>query len=82
MDAYSGLLLLITAAAVGIAATIGILRRQRRQVDAVEPESPFAVSTEGMRRCPSCGMGNLVGDRTCSSCGQALPAPVAPPSLA
>jgi len=74
MDADSGLLLLITAAAVGIVATIQILRRDRQlQLQAVDHESPFAVSTEGMERCPSCGMGNLVGDRTCSACGKPLP---------
>lgn len=73
METQSGLLLLITAAAVGIVATIQILRRDRMELSAVDHESPFAVSTEGMERCPSCGMGNLVGDRTCSACGKPLP---------
>jgi hypothetical protein len=36
-------------------------------------ENPFAVSTEGMKRCPSCAFGNLVTDSTCSSCGKRLP---------
>jgi hypothetical protein len=75
MDTQAGLLLLITAAAIGIAATIEILRRDRMTLQAVDHESPFATSTEGMERCPSCGMGNLVGDRTCSSCGKRLPEP-------
>ena len=73
METQSGLLLLITAAAVGIVATIQILRRDRMELSAVDHESPFAVSTEGMERCPACGMGNLVGDRTCSACGKPLP---------
>jgi hypothetical protein len=72
MDTESGLLLMITCAAVGIVATLGILRRQRLQAEGPH-ESPFAVSTEGMKRCPSCGTGNLVTDGTCSTCGKALP---------
>jgi hypothetical protein len=35
-------------------------------------ESPFAVSTEGHKICPKCGMGNLWTDRTCISCGGPL----------
>jgi hypothetical protein len=65
------LLFLIAAAAVGIVATLFILRSQRRA--AVPPESPFAASTEGEKRCPHCGMGNLWTDRTCISCGRPLP---------
>jgi hypothetical protein len=73
MDATSGLLLVVGAAAVGIAATIGILRRQRIEALSASQENPYAVATEGMKRCPSCGMGNLVTDATCSSCGKRLP---------
>ena len=51
------------AAALGIVGTIGILRKQRRALEAARRESPFAVATEGMKRCPSCGMGNLVDGR-------------------
>jgi hypothetical protein len=74
MDEQSGLLLLITAAAVGVVATIEILRKQQRALHAGVPhESPYAVSTEGMKRCPACNTGNLVTDATCSSCGKPLP---------
>jgi hypothetical protein len=73
MDTASGLLLMVTAAAVGIVATIGILRRQRLQLESSGRENPLAVSTEGMKRCPNCGTGNLVTDATCSNCGKALP---------
>lgn len=75
MDPSSGLLALITFAALGIVGTLGILRRQRLSADPGRhrPESPFAVSTEGMNRCPHCAMGNLVGDATCSGCGRVLP---------
>jgi hypothetical protein len=73
MDETSGLLLLITAAAVGIVATIGIMRRQRMLTESAGRESPYAVSTEGMKRCPSCNTGNLVTDADCSNCGKPLP---------
>jgi hypothetical protein len=64
------LVALISAAALGIVATIGIMRRQRRET--AHRESPFAVSTEGETRCPSCGMGNLWTESQCASCGARL----------
>ena len=33
----------------------------------------LGVSTEGEKRCPSCGMGNLWTDRNCISCKARLP---------
>jgi hypothetical protein len=66
-------LAIIVAAAVGIAASLLIVRRDRRAVTAAGIESPFAASTEGEKRCPSCGMGNLWTDRTCVSCHAKLP---------
>jgi hypothetical protein len=66
------LLALIAAATLGMIATLGILRRQRHEAEPPH-ESPYATSTEGLKRCPSCGMGNLVTDGTCSSCGKPLP---------
>jgi hypothetical protein len=72
MDETLGLLAVILAAAVGVIATLGILRKQRTA--AVGPlESPFAASTEGEKRCPKCGMGNLWMQATCISCGAKLP---------
>ncbi len=48
-----------------------ILRRQRRRRPTRPRETPFAVSTEGMKRCPSCGIGNLVDRRRpARSCGK------------
>ena len=66
------LLALGGAAIVGLLAAL-ILLRHDQQVEAADVEGHFAVSTEGMKRCPHCGMGNLVGDATCSSCGKRLP---------
>lgn len=72
MDQPQQLLALTVAAALGILATIGILRKQRK---ALEPprESQFAASTEGEKRCPKCGMGSLWTDDRCISCGAKLP---------
>jgi len=63
----------LLAAAIGLVAVLAILRRQRSEEADETRESPYAVSTEGMKRCPSCGMGNLVTDSTCSGCGKHLP---------
>ncbi len=72
MDQTAQILALILIAALGILAVVVILRRDR--VAGQPPrESPYAMSTEGMKRCPSCGTGNLVTDATCSSCGRKLP---------
>ena len=64
---------LLAAAALGVVAMILIIRRQRNDRADATRESPYAVSTEGMKRCPNCGFGNLVTDSTCSSCGKRVP---------
>ncbi len=67
------LLILALAAVVAIVAVMIIRVRMRRDARAKTPvDSPFAASTEGEKRCPNCGMGNLWTDRTCISCGSAL----------
>jgi hypothetical protein len=70
------LIALVAAALIGLIASITMLRRDRQAAEAtagsVQAHS-FAVSTEGMMRCPACGMGNLVSDRTCASCKKPLP---------
>lgn len=73
MDETLPLLALIGAAMLGIVATVGILVRDREHAKEAGRESPFATSTEGMKRCPACGVGNLVTDATCSACGRHLP---------
>ncbi len=68
------LLALGVAALLGLVSALSFLRRDQKAAAAAGPaESRFAVSTEGMKRCPSCGMGNLVSDSTCSSCRKRLP---------
>ena len=66
------LLALGVAVAVIMVALGRILTRPRPPVDQAAGESPIGVSTEGMKICPKCGMGNLWTERSCSSCGSAL----------
>jgi uncharacterized membrane protein len=73
MDQATQLLALILAAGIGVLATYAIIRRERRRVEEAGRESPYAVSTEGMKRCPHCGTGNLVSDATCSGCRRRIP---------
>ena len=73
MDQSSQILALIGIAAVGILAVVVILRRERVSGEEASRVNPYATSTEGMKRCPSCGTGNLVTDSTCSTCGKRLP---------
>jgi hypothetical protein len=72
MSTTSLLLILIVAALVGVAATLVMLRRQRHEREAETGETLYAASSEGQKRCPSCGMFNLWTDRTCISCGKKL----------
>jgi hypothetical protein len=73
MDQTYLFLAMIAFAVVGILAVIHISRRNDQDVEVGVTESPFATSTEGMKRCPFCGTGNLVTDSTCSNCGKRLP---------
>jgi hypothetical protein len=73
VDTAQQLLALVIAALVGLLAIVLILRRQRIDREAGPAESPFGVSTEGEKRCPKCGMGNLWTDARCISCGADLP---------
>jgi hypothetical protein len=72
MDQTTQLFALVISAVVGLLAVLAILRRERHAREDASRESPFAVSSEGMKRCPSCGTGNLVTDANCASCGKRL----------
>jgi hypothetical protein len=50
-----------------------MLRRQRRDRADLTRESPYATSSEGQKRCPSCGAYNSWTDRNCVSCKRKLP---------
>jgi hypothetical protein len=68
MDTPTALLVLVAAAAVGLIALYLMIGRQRRDKAAATRESPFAISTEGEKRCPNCGMGNMWTDTRCIAC--------------
>ena len=68
MDTPTALLVLVAAASVGLIALYLIIGRQRRDKAAATRESPFAISTEGEKRCPNCGMGNMWTDTRCIAC--------------
>ena len=70
MDPLAGFAIVV-AAGIGLLAMLWIVLRQRRQT--ATRESPFAMSTEGMKVCPSCGRPNLWTDSTCLHCGRRLP---------
>ena len=65
-------LLLVGAAMFGILASIAILRRNRKAEEKAGREDPYAVATEGVRRCPACGSFYLVTDEACPTCGKRL----------
>ena len=67
-------LLLLAAALLVLGLAIAMIRRRQRMARALSTrENPFAASTEGEKRCPNCGMGNLWTDRECISCKARLP---------
>lgn len=67
------LVLLVLTAAIAIAAMLLSRTRRRTELAALgPPESQYAVSTEGMKVCPKCGMGNMWAERRCSACGTSL----------
>ena len=75
MGQESLLIGLAVASAVVLLAALTMTRSRRREGD----ESPFAASSEGMKRCPKCGRGNLWTDARCIYCGRTLPdAPIRP----
>ena len=73
MDQTTQILLLIGAVALLTLAIVTIRRRQRMERESATRENLYATSTEGEKRCPSCGMGNLWTDRNCISCKARLP---------
>lgn len=67
------LIILVAAIVVAMLALARLLTRpQAPASEATAGDSPIAVSTEGMKICPRCGMGNLWTERRCISCGASL----------
>ena len=67
------LLPLAVAVIVALAAVGAIRARPRAGATPGGSNSPFGTSTEGMKVCPKCGMGNLWTERRCSACGSPIP---------
>ena len=65
-------LALVLAVIVIMGALARIITRPATPAHQGAAESPIAVSTEGMKICPKCGMGNLWTERRCSACGNGL----------
>ena len=63
------LLLALVLALIVLTAAVGVITARRPTSD---PEGGLATSTEGMKVCPHCGMGNLWTERRCSACGTSL----------
>jgi len=73
MSQSTELLILAVAIVVVVVSVVLIRRRQRLDRRVRAGASPYAVSTEGEKRCPNCGMPNLWTDTTCISCKRPLP---------
>ena len=73
MNQTTLLLILVVAAVLGLVAMVLITRRQRSEREAATRENPYATSSEGQKRCPSCGAYNAWTDRDCVSCHRKLP---------
>ena len=69
---YLFVLALVLAVIVVMGALARIITRPPSAAREGAAESPIAVSTEGMKICPKCGMGNLWTERRCSACGNGL----------
>jgi hypothetical protein len=66
-------LALVIAVTVVLAAVAQLLTRPATPAgQGADGDSPIGVSTEGMKICPKCGMGNLWTERRCSACRNAL----------
>jgi len=72
MSQSTELLILVIAIAVLALSVVLIRRRQRLDRQTRAGASPYAVSTEGEKRCPNCGMPNLWTDKVCISCKRPL----------
>jgi hypothetical protein len=66
------LLALVFALLIALAALGRIATHTPTPSGQAAGEIGVGVSTEGMKVCPKCAMGNSWNERTCSSCGTKL----------
>jgi hypothetical protein len=74
MDVQFLLLALLGACVVAMVALLLHLGRERRERTEATRESPIAMSSEGVKLCPSCAAENLWSDSVCLGCRRPLPA--------
>ena len=65
-------LLALAVALVVALAALGRLATRPATPSGQAGDTAMGVSTEGMKVCPKCAMGNLWTERTCISCGTRL----------
>jgi hypothetical protein len=65
-------LALLAACAVAMLALFLRVRRERGEREAATRDSPIAMSSEGVKLCPSCATENLWLDSRCVGCGRPL----------
>lgn len=73
MDQQLLLLALLGTCAVAMLALLLRLGRERRERTDATRESPIAMSSEGVKLCPSCAAENMWTDTSCVGCGRRLP---------
>jgi hypothetical protein len=69
-------LLVVVVLVLAVSVVMGwlarIITRPQMSAGGSSGDSSIGVSTEGMKVCPKCGMGNLWMERRCSACGNPL----------
>ncbi len=73
MDQQLLLLGLLGASAAAMLALLLRIRRERGEHDDVTRDRPIAMSSEGVKLCPSCATENIWTARRCVRCGKPLP---------
>jgi hypothetical protein len=72
MDQQLLLLALLGVCAIAMISLFARVRRERIEKDDATRESPIAMSSEGVKLCPSCATENLWMDARCVQCGKHL----------
>jgi hypothetical protein len=72
VDQPSLLLLLLVASGIALLALLVRIGRERGERAGESRESPIAMSSEGVKLCPSCATENLWSDTRCVGCGRHL----------
>ena len=73
MDQQLLLAAVLGAAVIGLLAILLVVRRLGRERDEAGRESPIAMSSEGVKLCPSCATENLWTETFCVACHRRLP---------